>query len=656
MKTLLRSLLVVSLFFTMTSWAANVGPAGYSESFGTRPAVGDWSTRSITGGASGAADSTTALQMDTNIAVIASTSVTNLVLDMSPLNPPGSNAVAMWTSAGGAYLQTRPTGVRITLLMATLVNNTGSNVTSINLGYTLTLVAPVTEEVRGQRVYTSLTGAAGSWTNIAAPAVAGPVTATLNVNWLAGARLYVLIADDNASGTPDEACQVDDFFVTTSGGVPVTTAIVIASPTDGQSIVENANFTVTTTTSGAITGTDFYLDGAIMGSDATAPYSVTFSNVTVGPHTITVVANSTVFSSPVHITVTANNPPSVALTTAPGGTVLVGSNIVNTAVVTDSDPGGSIQRVDFYVDNDVTPRFTDTTSPYTFELCDVLVGTHKITAVAVDHAGARGSNFNTLTATNPANVIVIVPNGSTWKYFDKGDAGAGGVPWAALAFDDSGWSNGVAELGYGDSGNNRPETTVVGYGPSATTKYITTYFRKSINVPSPGSYTNLIFRLLRDDGAVVYLNGTEVFRSYMTNGVVTNGTLAGLAGAGPAAADDGTFYVVTNVGNTLLSGNNVLGVEVHQDALNSSDISFDLMLWGQGAVGPTLTITRTDDTHADVRWPVSAATAAYVLKSKNDLNAAVWNPVLEPDVPDATSHHVIINTSSGKRFLRLEGP
>jgi len=652
MKKLLLFFLVAVVSEVSHTQAASVGPSGYSIDFSTRPAAADWSTRSITGGASGANDSTNAFMVDTNVAAIAASSITNQVLNFDPTNPPAISALASWTSGGGAYLMTRPTGVRLTLLMATLVNNTGSNVDTIRISYTLTIASTNTEEVPGQRMYYSLTGAARSWVNIAAPSVSGPVAATINATWLDQGLLYILIADDNGSGTPDTANEIDDFAVTTSGGGPATAAVSITSPTEGQSIVEQANFAVDAATTGGITNTTFYLDGNPVGSDAAIPYSVIYSNLALGPHTVAVVGNSSVTSAPVHISIVANHAPTVALTTAPGGTVLVGSNIVNTAVVSDSDPGGSIRRVEFYVDNDLTPRVTDTTSPYTFELGDVLAGTHTIYAVAVDQSNARATNSNTLTATNPTDVALIIPNGSIWRYFDKG-IDPGGA-WPTLLFDDTGWSNGIAELGYGDGGNNRPETTVIGYGTNANTKYITTYFRKTFSVANPGAFTNLIVRLLRDDGGIVYLNGTEVFRSYMTNGVVMSNTLAGPAATGPAAPDDGTFYQVTNIANTLVAGNNVIAVEIHQDAITSTDISFDLMLWGQPS-GPRLTVVQVDSTHVDVSWP--APSTGYQLQFKNDLSASAWTQDLDIASPGGDgAWHVTVNISSGKRFFRLEQP
>ena len=78
--------------------------------------------------------------------------------------------------------------------------------------------------------------------------------------------------------------------------------------------------------------------------------------------------------------------------------------------------------------------------------------------------------------------------------------GHGPGPWnelGATCFDDSGWSNGIARLGYGD-----PATaTTVNYGPEANDKFVTTYFRRSFIVPWNAVITNLDFRLARADGA-----------------------------------------------------------------------------------------------------------------------------------------------------------
>ncbi|MCI0339069.1 MAG: Ig-like domain-containing protein [Acidobacteria bacterium] len=163
----------------------------------------------------------------------------------------------------------------------------------------------------------------------------------------------------------------------------------------------------------------------------------------------------------------------------------------------------------------------------------------------------------------------LVPTGATWKYLDNGTDQ--GTAWQAVSFDDSSWASGAAELGYGDSST----TTVVSYGPSPGNKYITTYFRRAFTVVNTTDFQGLTLRVKRDDGVVVYLNGTEVYRDNIPAGAVSYTTLAS------NATDNGTIFLQSAVSASLLtSGTNVLAVEIHQTDKSSSDISFDLELKG----------------------------------------------------------------------------
>jgi hypothetical protein len=85
-------------------------------------------------------------------------------------------------------------------------------------------------------------------------------------------------------------------------------------------------------------------------------------------------------------------------------------------------------------------------------------------------------------------------------------------------------------------------------------------------------------RLQRDDGAVVYLNGTEVFRSNLPAGAVDSSTLASVAVGG---ADEATFHHVTLDPAILVSGTNAIAVELHQATVDSSDLGVDLELSGE---------------------------------------------------------------------------
>ncbi|MCL5096827.1 MAG: lamin tail domain-containing protein [Candidatus Omnitrophica bacterium] len=178
-------------------------------------------------------------------------------------------------------------------------------------------------------------------------------------------------------------------------------------------------------------------------------------------------------------------------------------------------------------------------------------------------------NASTPAPVPPATVAI-------WKY--KDDGSDQGSDWRKLDFDDSAWAAGPAKLGYGDSG----EGTTVSYGPSESNKYITTYFRHHFSVQNPGLYHGLTIRLLVDDGCVIYLNGTEVVRRNMPEGDVNYKTLAMTAVGG---TDETTFFTYHSSSAAIIPGDNVLAVEVHQGAVNSSDLGFDLGLTADSHTG-----------------------------------------------------------------------
>ncbi len=176
--------------------------------------------------------------------------------------------------------------------------------------------------------------------------------------------------------------------------------------------------------------------------------------------------------------------------------------------------------------------------------------------------------------------VTILPGKSTWKYLDTGVYPGDG--WNSAGFDDAAWKEGQGELGYGDGG----ETTILDFGPDSNNKYITYYFRKEIEIENLSPYTERIIRIMRDDGAVVYINGKEVLRVLMPEGVINNQTLsAGYA----SGADESTYFEYYIDSLYLTAGTNIIAVEIHQSGATSSDISFDLELAGSySIVGDTV--------------------------------------------------------------------
>ena len=164
----------------------------------------------------------------------------------------------------------------------------------------------------------------------------------------------------------------------------------------------------------------------------------------------------------------------------------------------------------------------------------------------------------------------LVTSGESWKFLADGNDPGG--EWSTIGFDDSSWSDGASQLGYGDGG----EVTVI----DNSTVFATYYFRKDVTITNASEITNLELFLLRDDGAVVYINGEEVVRKNMPEGVITNDTFASGAIGG---ASENTFQHVSIPSSFLNDGENVIAVSIHQSSLTSSDISFDLELFATRA-------------------------------------------------------------------------
>jgi len=174
----------------------------------------------------------------------------------------------------------------------------------------------------------------------------------------------------------------------------------------------------------------------------------------------------------------------------------------------------------------------------------------------------------------------LISTRSMWKYLDDGSnqgTASDGSNWFAHPdYNDLNWHEGPAELGYGDASQGRPEGTVVNSGPSGDS-FITTYFRHSFNVNNASQYSRMYLRLLRDDGAVVYLNGVEAVRSNMPNRTID---YLSRASSNLSGSDESTFTEFSIDASLLSNGNNILAVEIHQFSPTSADISFDLELEG----------------------------------------------------------------------------
>jgi len=205
------------------------------------------------------------------------------------------------------------------------------------------------------------------------------------------------------------------------------------------------------------------------------------------------------------------------------------------------------------------------------------------------------------TAVSTTSTLIAL--GSNWKYNDGNSMPA--LDWSSTSYSDVDWKSGNAPLGYVLAG----VVTTIGYGGVTTNKYPTAYFRKTVNITGLTSKTNFTITTFVDDGAAVYVNGTEVGRNNLPSGALLFTTLA-------SGTNNGVNTIYTVPVNLLKEGENVIAVEVHQGAVTSSDLIFNMSL--------------TCDQSAT---PIVETSAVYntVLSKDIDLKAIYEVSTVEPD-------------------------
>jgi hypothetical protein len=201
-----------------------------------------------------------------------------------------------------------------------------------------------------------------------------------------------------------------------------------------------------------------------------------------------------------------------------------------------------------------------------------------------------------------------IANGSVWKYLVT--SAAAPSTWRNLSFNDTAWPSGAGQLGYGDG----DETTTIGYGGNTASRYPTTYFRKTFTVTNKSAIQSAKVFILRDDGAVVHLNGTELGRSNMhpTNAI----SYSTLATSNVTGADESTlYYEITIPVANLIEGTNILAVEIHKSSVSEDDLSFDARVelvkssTASGIVLNNTAMVRTRARTAALEW--SGINSAY---------------------------------------------
>jgi photosystem II stability/assembly factor-like uncharacterized protein len=234
-------------------------------------------------------------------------------------------------------------------------------------------------------------------------------------NVAGGSYSLTAIAYDNAGALKQSAAR--SIIVNSTVGPVVS----ITSPADNTTLLPYQYITLSadaTSANGAINKVEFYEGTRLLGDDHTGPGPFTFAYYLYeGDYVLTAVAydaaGAVTRSAPVHLSVRANQLPTVALAN-PGGPFFPSAPTI-TLDATASDPDGTVSAVKFYANS--TLLSTDTTAPYSFTWSNVPNGDYTLVASATDNQGGTAySNYRDIHVGNSAPVASIQSPASGAQY------------------------------------------------------------------------------------------------------------------------------------------------------------------------------------------------------------------------------------------------
>ncbi len=287
--------------------------------------------------------------------------------------------------------------------------------------------------------------------------------------------------------------------------------------------------------------------------------------------------------------------------------------------------------------------------PYDISILDLKPGDNVI-AAEVHQSGGSSSDMVfglELVATVPAitQTLFAIDDVTSWKYDRSGQDL--GTAWSAPAFDDAAWPSGKALIADETTTTVEPIRTAISRFNDEGAYVRTFYFRHKFAFNGEVGGAKLKLRHVVDDGAVFYLNGSEVSRLGITDDPVHYLSNA----AGHENAYEGPIEIPLTA---LVTGENTFAVEVHQSGGSSSDMVFGAELVGTyfpvasgtpvEPTKPKLTISGSGGS-LQVSW-----TEGGKLQESTQVNTGWTDVAGNPTTP------FTISSPTGTKFFRVVKP
>jgi hypothetical protein len=232
-----------------------------------------------------------------------------------------------------------------------------------------------------------------TWTNASG---SGATTSSYTIAAAdAGSYLRVSVTATNAGGSG--TASSGPTAATVAANDTTAPTVSMTAPRAGSSISGSTTLTASASDNVGVTRVEFSVDGTLIATDTTSPYTTTWNPATValGTHTITAraydLAGNSTTSAAVSIKVTDSTVPTVSIASPANGSSVTHSSTVSIAA-TASD-NRAVSKVLFYVNNVL--KCTDTTASYT---CSWAVPSQRGARYTVTVRAYDSSNNTTTTS------------------------------------------------------------------------------------------------------------------------------------------------------------------------------------------------------------------------------------------------------------------
>ena len=228
---------------------------------------------------------------------------------------------------------------------------------------------------------------------------------------------------------------------------------------------------------------------------------------------------------------------------------------------------------------------------------------------------------------------VVLP-GDQWQYLVP--TSQPNSNWNQVQFNSSSWSTGASGFGYGDG----DDATIL-------SNTMSVYIRATFTITDASVVEAMVLDLDYDDGFVAYLNGQEIARNLVSGSVPSfDQTSDGLHEALlPRGLAPERFTLDTAL---LTTGTNVIAVQVHNESINSSDLSALPVL--------SLGITSSNyDYRTPPSWFETPSIPVDVTFKSSNLPIVVINTAQGQEIPNDpkinATMKIIYNANGQRNFL-----